>query len=1635
MKRFVSLTSSVAINIALAVILSVQMFTAVASEVSYVGTYSHENKPALIVQFSEKSASTAGVKVIDVITKEDLSSGWFLNSNKLAMINTNVSAGKRYEVTVTGAKKITVASKQEIFIPEYAPTLTVLSKGPVIPSASYRTIPISVSNLDTVSVEVLQVLEPEKILNKLYYNQQIRAYRMADNAKYLKSITTLSFDIPKAEKNASIKTALQLPKELTDGWYVLGIKGGGQMNNNDTKIVQALITDIGIQAKVFADSISVNVLTLSSQQPINKGTVYVVKQDGSKIKLGKLTNGLGNFKYKTNSSDLLMVKAGKRFGYLPLKEVPLDLSAFAVTGNNWQEMEAFAYSNRDLFKPGETLPLNILLRDDDGQSVAKQRLYVEFVQPDGRIVSSRWLDETTIETASQNSNEANPKMPTAGYYRTDYQISSSAVLGKWTAQIKPNKNSKLILNSFAFNVSEFVPERMDLVVDLESEQLISKATLGAKVNGRYLFGAAANGNTLKISPYYHSVNHFEGKYSDYFVGQRFTVYSRDLPNIKPIKLDANGNANLTLPLINDDKLKAPVNASFNFELLETGGASVSRKHDVFIWRDQTIAGINPLFEQAKYFQTVQFDLALIAADGKSLLPGTLDYTLERNRGGYYWTYSESGGWDLHRDNEWRPVSIKSVNLKAGQSERVSMDVEYGNYRLIATNEDGFKTIYNFNAGWGNNSYTQQPVKPDELTLKFDKPLYNSGDTINATVIGDLSGSLLVTLESSEVNWQQTFEYTKSSAKQESKSGSNKELAIQIPIDKDLNRHDLYVTATLVGNERGMPRRMFAVKPVKLNRENRKLDVSISHECELRPLTKTKFVINTNALKNLSTSISTSSPQHSQSQAWLTLSVVDKGIINLSGYQVPDINEHFFGQRRYAGDVVDLYSRIYQQRPDSFLTHRYGGDAAAMANQKPDNLVESKTITLMSELVAFDAQGNAEVTLELPDYNGEAQVVATVFTEQQFGQQTKDVKISSPIVAELAVPRFLTPGDNSQVMLEVFNNSGKSQTITAAVSTTDTLVLDGETKINTKLADGERASVAVPFNVLNVDDHAKVSINIAADDFSQTRSWTIPVRSPLPILTKKSSHTIAPGERFAINQQYWNGLSPIKRDMGELSFSPVPFLDPLEYATGLFRYPYGCAEQTTSKAMPWLIDSPILDKVKEEAADKSGQRYRYYDLSIKNKSAEQMLEAAVMRLTKMQKANGGFGLWNKYGKEEPWLSVYVTDFLFQTAQKYPNIVPTKMLSSAMTRISSYKATEGSSALYYAAWVLAKANKISYAQLEQIEITPLNSSLSAAHIAGAALLLGDVNKAEYYFDNIKRYQREKYNYWVGDYGSLVRDYAKTVAIISELEQQMKLPTNITRLRNELVAKLQDTLPKRYYLSTQEQTALVTAGIALSKGNDKAFTLDIDSQTQNYQGLSDTKISIGTVIENTNAHELFIQIRAKGYNNNNRYLRSTIPTKTFTKSIKTHDGKTYDGEPVPVGEKLIVSVVIDVEEKLDNAMLVDFIPSGFVIENPDFTDANDILASNKLTNTTANHVEYRNDRFIASADIRRYGSYQFHYVIRAETPGQAIMPKGYIEDMYNPERFAFAPAPVKAIEIIIEKPEESMLGTLKNMFSDDE
>ena len=121
--------------------------------------------------------------------------------------------------------------------------------------------------------------------------------------------------------------------------------------------------------------------------------------------------------------------------------------------------------------------------------------------------------------------------------------------------------------------------------------------------------------------------------------------------------------------------------------------------------------------------------------------------------------------------------------------------------------------------------------------------------------------------------------------------------------------------------------------------------------------------------------------------------------------------------------------------------------------------------------------------------------------------------------------------------------------------------------------------------------------------------------------------------------------------------PIPYASAL---SGLLDYPYGCAEQTTSKGYAALqLDEATVAMLGIRDVDL--QRRRQY------------VEGALGRLASMQQANGHFSMWGDGSYVNPLLTPYVVEFLLDAREGGFN-VPEGLLQSLLILADMQKCSD-------------------------------------------------------------------------------------------------------------------------------------------------------------------------------------------------------------------------------------------------------------------------------------------------------------------------------------------------------------------------
>src|SRR5690606_14581197 len=360
-----------------------------------------------------------------------------------------------------------------------------------------------------------------------------------------------------------------IPELQEPGLYVAVMKRAGSFDS-EFETAFFSVSDIGLHARAYEDRLFVHTASLETGAA-NSGVALQVRDAGGEAVYRGETDRNGNavFDYALDAGHVLVASRGRDVSMLPFNQPALDLSEFAVAGRGQAWFDVFAWSGRDLYRPGETIRVSALLRDHDGRPVAaadgdatapaSQPLFVRLRQPDGRT-----FFETRLEPGPQ------------GYYELEREVPVDAPTGRWQVEFRTDPGSREAVEGMTLRIEEFLPERMKLELDSAAERLAPGEPLRLAVTGAYLYGAPAAGNrfsaTLAVAVEQHPVESLpEHSFADPTV-----ELPREARDVVDAELDAEGRLREDSPLPEEARPVTTIAAVVTGSLYESGGRSVNR---------------------------------------------------------------------------------------------------------------------------------------------------------------------------------------------------------------------------------------------------------------------------------------------------------------------------------------------------------------------------------------------------------------------------------------------------------------------------------------------------------------------------------------------------------------------------------------------------------------------------------------------------------------------------------------------------------------------------------------------------------------------------------------------------------------------------------------------------------------------------------------------------------------------------------------------------------------------------------------------------------------------------------------------------------------------------------------------------
>jgi alpha-2-macroglobulin len=1476
--------------------------------------------------------------------------------------------GERYSVTLRAGLPSVVqenlASNADlnIYVRDRAPFARFVGKAYVLPRTGQRGIPVVSVNTTSVKMTIYRIGD-RNLLDTIIsedFQRNLRPYELEKLANDRGSKVWTGELAVERQLNKEITTAFPVDQavgNLAPGVYVMTANAGSDASDSYEALATQwfIVSDLGLTAFSANDGVHVFIHSLASAETRAGVDVRLVARNNEILATRKtdaggqatFEPGLARGEGGSAPAMVVAVDPSGDYAFLNLTGPAFDLSDRGVAGRPAPTgLDAFVATERGVYRTGETVHVTALLRDALGAAAPGVPLTLVVERPDGVEYQRAAVADAGL-----------------GGRSLDVSIISTATTGTWRVRAftDPKRPS---VGEATFLVEDYVPDRIEFDLATAATRISKSAPITATVDGRFLYGAPASGLELSGEVRVKPVSGRPGLAGYQFgtaeEGEEAAATEKPLDDLPAT--DARGKATLAIPLDKLPETTRPLEAEVIVRLAESGGRAVERKLTLPVTAPGPMIGVKPLFSGGglREGETATFDVVVVGPDGTSLDRKGLRYELLKIDTSYQW-YRRDGSWEYEPVKRTTRVADGTLDVAAGKPGRIAAPVDWGRYRLDVTAAEPASpsTSVTFDAGFYAAAGSDTP---DLLAIALDKSEYRSGDKLIVSFTAPAAGN--VTLN---VLGDKLLATTRLDARQ----GANQ---ATIDVGPDWGS-GAYLVATLrrpldVAAGR-MPSRAIGVRWFSIDRAAKTLAVDLKLPQLVRPNTTLTVPVK---LDNLA-----------GEEARVVVAAVDVGILNLTNYKPPAPEEYFLGQRELSADIRDLYGQLIDGMHGTRGQIRSGGDGGGELQGSPPT---QPPLALFSGVVPVSADGSATVTFDVPEFAGTVRVMVMAWSKTKVGHAAGDVTVRDPVVLTATLPRFLLVGDHATMQLDVDNVEGPAGDYRIGMKTDGPIpAANGQTL---KLAAKQRQTLALPITTSSVGVAAiKVTLE-GPGGLALERNYSLTTKPATQVLARRTVKPIARGESLTLSNDLFADLVAGTGSVS-VSVGPSTALDAATILQALDRYPFGCSEQITSRAMPLLYVNELAAQARVAT----------------DAAVDQRIRDAIERLLARQGGNGSFGLWS-VGGEDPWLDAYVTDFLTR-ARERGFAVPDTAFKLALDRLRNFAINapepqkNGGIDLAYALYVLARNGVAPIGDLRYLADTQLDNlatPVAAAQIGAALAMLGDRGRADraYAAALASLAKASAVPYGRPDYGSNLRDAAAVVTLTAENGASQPTITNA-------VQRVEAARASATYTSTQENAWMALAARALEKESKIALRVAGEPlQKPLYRTYRPADLTSPLRIENAGEGTLQAVVSVNG--------APITPEPPADKGFKiertyyTPAGDKVDASKLKQNTRLVVVLkVTEPKPQYGRVLVADYLPAGFEIDNPKLVSSGDTGTLEWITDAAEPvHSEFRDDHFGAAFERKSDSPAVFTvaYVVRAVAPGRYVQPQAYVEDMYRPDRF---------------------------------
>jgi uncharacterized protein YfaS (alpha-2-macroglobulin family) len=1035
-------------------------------------------------------------------------------------------------------------------------------------------------------------------------------------------------------------------------WRTKTYRTGTEETKNS---VTLQVTDLGLSVRYGFNKAAILVTSLSTGEPVEGAEVALISPrdiEGSAAlsalpRFGSARTGAdglaviplsagtlrGALEDSRGYNDRIYVTAEKDGDRAIFRPDSHNMWAFGVpTGapHRAEEIDVatFMFSDRGLYKPGETLTFRGV---DRTLALGNYLIYrgaykvtLEEDYYDGEVVAE--LEGEVSESGGFYGTITLPDDLEPRSYRLTYRRANR------------NENSANI----PITVAYFERLKFQAGIDRPAAEVYAGDDINLSLKASYLSGGSLSGASWE-SNWYRETAYFAPDTHEtkgYIFGPRNAYEGRQELADASGMLSAGGGAVLSQKTAGGSVTGAVYRYSVEARVTDISNQMIAASQSVLVHPARFYLGIAR--PQGRGFpragQELSFNYIAVTPEGTiaqaGLFPGgeAGKLTVELNRDEWH-LIQQQGVNDYIYDQYVKEVvsdGSQRVNLQNTGSFKIKPTrAGYYTVRLSAQDREGKKVLteYSFYVTGSNSGYWNMN-NAQEIRLTADRGVYDPGDTAQVLLQSSLpAGWYLITVEREGIFTEEVRRFDDTVS------------VIEIPIARNFVPV-VYVSVSSYSIRSGppshsygspdldKPKGYFGTVMLRVNPRIKAFSVKVeSDKQSYRPG------------ETVTMTLTAERDGRALPNAELTLMAVDRGVLDLINYHVPDPIEYFYDEGRFPLSVWGGDSRAWLMDPVTYsVKNLAGGDGD---ESKLEERKDFNPTAVFEPMLVTGADGKVTCTFKLPDNLTTYRITVFGVRGDLFSLKESELAARNKINVREVLPRRLRERDTAEAGVLITNLDSAAHSVSVALSITgpDRTGADGRIKqAGRAFVDGaaeQRITLKSGENGVIFFDVAaagagtvQLNFTVHSDVLNERLVQELIIEKPYVMETVTT--TGSTGDRDFGESRTSEGLvipSWADNGVGNLSVTlDATRLGLLESAVDyLFHYPYGCMEQRSAAVMPLVVFGDYLD---------------VFSLKSSVSDPRAVVAAEIKSWTMVQRPDGGFPYWPSGTRSDMYVSLRI-----------------------------------------------------------------------------------------------------------------------------------------------------------------------------------------------------------------------------------------------------------------------------------------------------------------------------------------------------------------------------------------------------------